>query len=377
MDFTFIATYRCNSKCAMCYVWQHPSRALEEVGLDVLHKIPCGIDNLNITGGEPTLRSDLAELVDVLRPHARTLEISSNGLLPKRLEPIVKKHPAIKIRFSLDGFGQTNDAVRGEQDGFRLKMQGLKRLQELGGCDLGFAVTIQDENAGELVDLYRMARELKLEMATSTLHNGYQFQKNDNRLYQPERVARAIGDLIGEMLRTNSVKDWFRAYLNLGLMERALGHARLIPCTAAQDFVFMDPWGDVYACNVRPDLKMGNLARQSWSEIYESETAEQVRTRVRECQQNCWMVGSARTAMRHPRFTRLPKMKPFMWVAAQKMRVSLGLPLDIGRKLNTYAADEAETSGRRKSFLGVQGTRRVVQTKDDRNYDLPGGYENR
>ena len=63
------------------------------------------------------------------------------------------------------------------------------------------------------------------------------------------------------------MKNWFRAYLNLGLIAKTLGHDRLIPCTAASDFVFIDPWSDVYACNVRPDLLMGNLGKQAWSEI--------------------------------------------------------------------------------------------------------------
>ena len=64
------------------------------------------------------------------------------------------------------------------------------------------------------------------------------------------------------MLKTGSVKNWFRAYLNLGLMEKVLGNDRLIPCTAASDFVFVDPWSDVYACNVRNDLLIGNLKEQ-------------------------------------------------------------------------------------------------------------------
>ncbi len=73
----------------MCHVWQNPSHPDEEVSLETLEKAPAGVDNLNITGGEPTLREDLLEIVDVLYPKARKLEISSNGLRPERLEPAV------------------------------------------------------------------------------------------------------------------------------------------------------------------------------------------------------------------------------------------------------------------------------------------------
>ena len=74
------------------------------------------------------------------------------------------------------------------------------------------------------------------------------------------------------MLRTNKPKNWFRAYLNLGLIEKILGHDRLIPCTAGSDFAFIDPWSDVWACNVRSDLPLGNIeSARAGSEIIDSD----------------------------------------------------------------------------------------------------------
>lgn len=42
---------------------------------------------------------------------------------------------------------------------------------------------------------------------------------------------------------------------------------------------------------------MGNLNRQSWDELWNSEEAEQVRKQVRCCDRNCWMIGSVSPAM--------------------------------------------------------------------------------
>lgn len=130
MDLSIILTYRCNSHCSMCNVWKNPTLPNEEISLDTLSKLPSGITYLNLTGGEPTLRDDLKEIVDLLYPKAMKFEISSNGLHPEKLEPIIKKHPDTKIRFSLEGFEETNNKIRGENDGFNKKVKGLFRCGE-------------------------------------------------------------------------------------------------------------------------------------------------------------------------------------------------------------------------------------------------------
>ncbi len=158
MDLTIIPSYRCNSRCQMCYIWQNPTDPREEVTLETLAKLPNGFDNLNVSGGEPTLRKDLHEIIDIVYPKARITEISSNGLQPDRLLPIIKKYPNVKVRFSVEGNEATNNAIRGEKNGFATKLAGLRKLREAGGTDLGFAMVIQDENAEQLVQVYEMAQ---------------------------------------------------------------------------------------------------------------------------------------------------------------------------------------------------------------------------
>ena len=88
MDLTIIPTYRCNSKCSMCHIWQHPTLPKEEISLYTLEKLPSNIDNCNISGGEPTLREDLMEMVDIMVPKSRIMEISTNGLNAGKILPI-------------------------------------------------------------------------------------------------------------------------------------------------------------------------------------------------------------------------------------------------------------------------------------------------
>jgi MoaA/NifB/PqqE/SkfB family radical SAM enzyme len=346
----------------MCYIWKNPTDPKEEVSLETLAKLPGGFDNLNVSGGEPTLRKDLGEIIELVYPKARITEISSNGLHPERLIPIIKKFPNIKVRFSLEGNAATNDAIRGEKGGFATKVAGLRALREAGGKDLGFATVIQDENIDQLVDLYTFATKEGYELATSTLHNAWQFYKNDNYFYERTKVARSVEGLIEALLRSGRPKNWFRAYLNLGLIEKILGHDRLIPCSAGRDFAFIDPWSDVWACNVRKDLPMGNLARQSWDEIINGPEARATRRKVAACSQNCWMVTTARTAMRSTLIPQVPKVGPLMWVLKNKAKLALGRQICFDDYID-YSDVRVSPSVGRTSFLATKEKARLVKDR--------------
>lgn len=355
----------------MCYIWKNPTDPKEEVSAETLSKLPGGFDNLNVSGGEPTLRKDLIDLIDVVYPKARITEISSNGLHPERLLPIIKKYPNIKIRFSLEGDEVTNDRIRGEKDGHATKVAGLRMLREAGGTDLGFAFVIQDENVDQLVRVYDFARSMGFELATSTLHNAWQFYKNDNYFYDRVAVARKVEGLVTSMLASGKPKNWFRAYLNLGLIEKILGHERLIRCTAATDFAFIDPWSDVWACNVRSDLPMGNLGRQSWEEITGSDKTKDTVRKVHACEQNCWMVTTARTAMRSNVIPQAPKMGPLLWVLHNKLKLSLGGRIEFDRYID-YSDVRQSPRVPRTSYLNSKQKAVLVRGREtaDERYPL-------
>jgi len=282
----------------------------------------------------------------------------------------------MKIRFSLEGKEQTNNMIRGEKNGFRTKVDGLARLKVLGGTDLGFATVIQDDNVDDLVDLFLFAEKNGYELSTSTLHNGFQFFKNDNFPYDRVNIAHHIEKLITEQLRTWKIKNWFRAYLDLGLMAKALGNPRLLPCTAGSAAAFIDPWGKVYACNVRPDVYMGDLNLQTWEEIMTGPTADAARGKVAQCEQNCWMVGSAKSAMRQPKFIKLPRWKPFIWVLTNKIKVTLGRKIDFKKYVNYSIPVERKPTAQRPSYLD-RSVKRTLHRKMDQHYVDIGEYFNR
>lgn len=79
MECAVIVTYRCNARCRMCNTWKNPSKKSEEITPEIIDKIEGRYKRLNITGGEPMLRDDILEIVEVLDKKTDRLEISTNG----------------------------------------------------------------------------------------------------------------------------------------------------------------------------------------------------------------------------------------------------------------------------------------------------------
>ena len=312
LNGTVIVTYRCNAKCTMCNRYKVPSKPEEEISIETIKKLP-EMYFTNITGGEPFIRDDLKDIVRELLKKSDRIVISTNGFFTDRIVELCKEFPQIGIRISIEGLEKTNNEIRGLDDGFNRGYTTLKKLVDMGMKDVGFGMTVQDRNAADLVPLYNISDELGMEFATASLHNSFYFVESNNIIKDRLMVAQNFEDLVNRLLDSNSPKKWFRAYFNHGLINYIFSQKRLLPCDMSFDTFFIDPYGDVMPCNGTKEKQvMGNLNRQSWEELWNSEQAEKVRSFVRNCDRNCWMIGSVSPAMHKYIY------KPAAWVIKHK-----------------------------------------------------------
>ncbi len=296
----------------MCNRYKAPSKPEEEISLETIRKLP-EMYFTNITGGEPFIREDLADIVRELYKKSERIVISTNGFFTERIVALCKEFPEVGIRISIEGLEKTNNEIRGLEDGFNKGYTTLKTLKEMGMKDVGFGMTVQDKNAPDLVALYDISNELDMEFATASLHNSFYFVESNNIINDRLAVAQNFEDLVNKLLKSNSPKKWFRAYFNHGLINYIFSGKRLLPCDMSFDTFFIDPFGDVMPCNgTREKEVMGNLNTQSWDELWNSPAAEEVRKKVRRCERNCWMIGSVSPAMHKYIW------KPAWWVIKHK-----------------------------------------------------------
>ena len=327
MDGSIIVTYRCPMRCKMCNIWANPTKPSEEFAPELLEKLP-QMHSVNITGGEPFIREDIEEIVKILRKKTNRIVFSTSGWFSDRIIALAKKYPNLGFRISIEGLSVKNDELRGREGGFDKGLRTLLELRRMGVKDIGFGITVSNNNSGDMLDLYELNKNLKMEFATASFHNSFYFHKYDNQVTNLDEVCANFDELIQRLMKENNPKSWFRAFFNLGLINYVKGGRRMLPCEAGSENFFLDPYGNILPCNGMEErcwfAAMGNLKEATFEEIWNSPQAAAVRDKVAHCPKNCWMIGSVSPVMHKYLRQILP------WVVKNRLKVMRGGKVDTG-----------------------------------------------
>ncbi len=92
--FLFV-TSTCNSLCRTCFYWDELNKG-HDLTFDQLQRISQtapAFHKLWISGGEPFLRKDLAEIIELFYVNngMRHVNLPTNGLLPTKMESVVSQ----------------------------------------------------------------------------------------------------------------------------------------------------------------------------------------------------------------------------------------------------------------------------------------------
>src|SRR5918998_5834081 len=119
----FFITSRCNARCETCFYHEELNRPgdLTFAEIERVSRTMPPITDLWLSGGEPTLRHDASEIIDlfVRSNGVRRVIIPTNALIKSRVSEIVEgalqSHPELHLylNVALDGYGQTHDRIRG------------------------------------------------------------------------------------------------------------------------------------------------------------------------------------------------------------------------------------------------------------------------
>ena len=296
-------TIRCNSHCIMCNMWRQVSQisdidSLELSGDEIVKLLsrPLFSDlvELDLTGGEPHLRDDLAGTVlhiAALRkkylPRLKSIVITSNGLLPERivanyrtiLEGLENTGIDLVSVASLDGIGDVHDRIRGTKGAYKLAMQTLRGLSELKseypGYYVGVKTTVLPQNVDNLDAILEYARkEGFFHIISPVFFTESRFRNSDKR--ESLELTPADRDKLLQFYRNddfdvNYFYSRIRNYLSTG--------EKCWSCTAAYNYLFIDYDGSVYPCELLSE-SIGNIKEKDIEDIWKSEAAHDWRDKI-------------------------------------------------------------------------------------------------
>ncbi|MGH9945377.1 MAG: radical SAM protein [Pyrinomonadaceae bacterium] len=134
-------TSRCNAKCATCFYWDELNRPgdMTFAQLERVSRTMPRITDLWLSGGEPTLRRDLCDIIDTFVRHngVRRVIIPTNALIKAHVCEVVdhalSRNPRIDLylNVALDGYGQTHDRIRGVPGNWEKTLDCIRALYPL------------------------------------------------------------------------------------------------------------------------------------------------------------------------------------------------------------------------------------------------------
>jgi MoaA/NifB/PqqE/SkfB family radical SAM enzyme len=281
-------TFVCDARCQMCNNWTRGDRksdmTLDQLDRVMNHQFWGAVENFNISGGEPTTRNDLPEMVELFHqrlPRLRKLGINTTGLTPHRAIPMLTrivdfcaKHDLpLSIRVSLDGIGDIHDQVRKVKRGFDKALKTIEAMQALAAerpnFNFGIAATIFRTNLDDAKNILAWARARDLDIVFNMLR----FTDNmlGNRDLEDEigfeaREEEFMRQFFLERVQEESVLSG-QAFMYLHYADMiANGYQRTMPCPFRTQGVLLNPEGTLFYCeNSQP---LGNVLDDSAEALY-------------------------------------------------------------------------------------------------------------
>ena len=325
---TFSITAACQSRCKTCKIGQmyhdNPDRKNDDLTVNEIEKIFKTMRPLyyfNVSGGEPFLRDDLPEIVDLacyyLKP--KIVHIPTNALLPQRIyqhssdiiKTINQKYHGVEltVKPSIDGVNEIHDEIRGVKGGFRKLTETIELLKQLDdkydNFHLDLGTVVSNYNIDYLDEIEDFVHSLNIESYRNEIaEQRAEFFNIGDPITPSADVYENLMEGFSEKIYANikNKKSLTRTAEALRLtyyklVVRILKEQRqVIPCYALISKVHINYDGGVWPCSVLGyDQEIGNLRNYDYDfqELWYSKEANRVREYIKNNNCACPLASQA------------------------------------------------------------------------------------
>ncbi|MDR2340605.1 MAG: radical SAM protein [Deltaproteobacteria bacterium] len=286
-------TRSCNLSCLHCYASATSDKAPDELDHEEARDLVLSLTEYKVpvilfSGGEPLLRPDLFELIELAVSRGTRAVLSTNGLLiTKDIATRLKGIGLSYVGISLDGLEHHHDRIRRNEGAFRQAVNAVTTSLS-AGLKVGLRLTLTKGNQNDIDGLFDFMEELRIPRVCfyHLVDNGLNPGLDSERLTH-EETRRAL-DLIAErtlgmfrkglspeVLTVDNQADGPYLYLKLlaegrkAQAENALKLLRLNGGSSSGHGIGCVSWnGDVHPDQFWRDVTLGNVRERPFPEIW-------------------------------------------------------------------------------------------------------------
>jgi radical SAM protein with 4Fe4S-binding SPASM domain len=289
-------TQRCNLFCMHCYASSQNREYAGELttheGLRLLDDLAqFGAPTLLFSGGEPTIRTDLFELVSHASVSGLRCVLSTNGtLITPQVADRIAESGFTYVGVSLDGIGAAHDKIRGRKGAFEEALRGLRLCRDRG-VRVGLRFTVHRKNLDQLPDIFDLLETEGIDRCC-VYHLAYAGRGDRIRSYDlaPAETRAAVEYIFDrvqdyerrgidkEILTVDNHADNVLLYKRVqrDAPERAADVYQMLEWNGGNQsgiaIACVDPQGNVHADQFSWDYTLGNVRERPFSEIWADAT---------------------------------------------------------------------------------------------------------
>ncbi len=317
---TWETTYRCNSRCRHCHIWQirdYSSELTTAQAEKMIRELAdAGVLQISFSGGETFMRGDIFEMIALAHSLGMSTSMNTNGSLLSRFGHQLMNSPIDAVYVSLDGATEaTHDSVRGTAGAFKKALEAVQYIHD-NRKDMKpkvfVNITATTDNCTEMADAVKVAVDHGADGATLLIAHSQGKFSPDGAILPTYEHAETIADQV-DRIKTD-LKQYVPLpdeYLdNFSTYVKDAKQLYKYQCVAGFSTALINPDGGICLCP-SGDFPIGNLKNRSFREIWFSPEADHARKEIRAGRHPiCWTdcVAPISIVATYLRPWRLPKL---------------------------------------------------------------------
>jgi len=277
-------TFRCQNNCVHCYAGgphETPELSTEQWKevINSLHQI--GVFILTFTGGEPTLREDLPELLLYAQNKGMVTGLVTNGrrLKDKAYAETLEKAGLDFVQVTLESHKpRIHDLMTAAKGSWKETVAGIKNAAQTQ-IYVTTNTTLSKHNTADFLETIEFLKKLGIAAfgCNSLIYSGKANEIGEEFALPLENLNGLLPKIRDKANQLGLKFLWYTPtqYCHLDPVKLGLG---IKSCTAAMINMCVGPNGDVYPCQSYFE-SLGNILKDDWQKIWNNPLAVKIRNR--------------------------------------------------------------------------------------------------